>query len=338
MIRIPVPLAALGLLFACTPEENNTGGGSQNYPEEFAVTGDALDITDNSATLTGYANLPFELRDAEVGIMYDKQQSFEGAKMLAATRLDGNNMFAVTATGLEPSTTHYYKSYVKNGTAAKYGFVKSFTTKESTIPAGAVDLGIEMTRDDGSTYKLYWAKSNLSESGLCVKPEDYGDYYAWGETETKSIYSWSTYTLGTSSSGPFSKYNTSSSHGTVDNKNVLEPEDDAAHVVLGGKWRMPTNAEWSELRTNCNWTWTTQNGVKGRLVTSKTNGNSIFLPAAGYRVEDYLNKASSFGFFWSSSLSTTGPDCALSEHFYSDYVGRCSSSRCYGYSVRPVTE
>ena len=82
-------LAALSLIFACTPENNNNGGGSQNNPEELTITGDALDVTDCSATLTGYANLPFELGDAEVGIMYDKVKSFEAAKKVVATVTTG---------------------------------------------------------------------------------------------------------------------------------------------------------------------------------------------------------------------------------------------------------
>lgn len=332
-------LAALSLIFACTPKNNNNGG-TKNNPEELTITGDALDVTDCSATLTGYANLPFELGDAEVGIMYDKVKSFEAAKKVVATGLDGNNKFTVTATGLEPSTTYYFKSYVQNGMAVKYGAVKSFTTKESTIPAGAVDLGIVMTRTDGTTYKLYWAKSNLSDKGLCTNPEDYGDYYAWGETEPKENYAWSTYKFG-SLSGPFSKYNTISSYGSIDNKTVLEPEDDVAHVKLGGKWRMPTDAEWTELRTKCTWTWTTNyngTGVKGRIVTA-TNGNSIFLPAAGGRGGADLINVGSCGYFWSSSLNTDSPYYAWSVFFYSGSVDRrYSLGRYYGQSVRPVSE
>ncbi len=333
-------LAALSLIFACTPENNNNGGGSQNNPEELTITGDALDVTDYSATLTGYANLPFELGDAEVGIIYDKVKSFEAAKKVVATGLDGNNKFTVTATGLEPSTTYYFKSYVQNGMAVKYGAVKSFTTKESTIPPGAVDLGIVMTRTDGTTYKLYWAKSNLSDKGLCTNPEDYGDYYAWGETEPKENYAWSTYKFGTSSSGPFSKYNTISSYGSIDNKTVLEPEDDVAHVKLGGKWRMPTDAEWTELRTKCTWTWTSNyngTGVKGRIVTA-TNGNSIFLPAAGYRCDADLYSVGFRGYYRSSSLLTAAPLGAWTVYFYSDDVFRFSYHRYYGQSVRPVSE
>ena len=335
-----IVIMAFPLLFACTPENNNNGGGSQNNPEELTITGEALDVTDCSATLTGYANLPFELGDAEVGIMYDKVKSFEAAKKVVATGLDGNNKFTVTATGLDPSTTYYFKSYVQNGMAVKYGAVKSFTTKESTIPAGAVDLGIVMTRTDGTTYKLYWAKSNLSDKGLCTNPEDYGDYYAWGETAPKENYSWSTYKFGTSSSGPFSKYNTSSSYGTVDNKTVLEPEDDVAHIKLGGKWRVPTDVEWKELMTKCTWTWVTNyngSGINGRLVKA-TNGNSIFLPAAGRGRGSDLGGAGSSGFYWSSSLYTDFPYYAWFVLFHSDGVSRYNLDRYYGPSVRPVSE
>ena len=325
-------LVALSLIFACTPENNNNGGGSQNNPEELTITGDALDVTDYSATLTGYANLPFELGDAEVGIMYDKVKSFEVAKKVVATGLDGNNKFTVTTTGLEPSTTYFFKSYVQNGMAVKYGAVKSFTTKESTSPAGTVDLGIVMTRTDGTTYKLYWAKSNLSDKGLCANPEDYGDYYAWGETESKSDYSWSTYKWCNGSSSTLTKYNTKSS--------VLDQEDDVASVKLGGKWRMPTDAEWTELRTKCTWTWTTNyngTGVSGRIVTAP-NGNSIFLPAAGYRYDTNLNVVGFYGYYWSSSLSTDFLDYAWSAYFDSDDVSRYGSHRFLGRSVRPVTE
>lgn len=334
--------AAFGLLLACTPENNN-GGGGQNNSEELTTTSEALEVTDFSALLTGYANLPFELGEAEVGIMYDKLQSFAGVKKVAATGLDGQNKFKVTVTDLEPSTTYYYKSYVQNGKAVKYGAVRSFMTKESTMPVGAVDLGIVMTRADGTFYKLYWATSNLSVNGLCANPEDYGDYYAWGETELKSEYSWVNYKFRTSgdkdSNVKISKYNTSSSYGPQDNKTVLEPEDDVAHVKLGSKWRMPTDEEWTALRTNCNWIQTTQNGVKGRLITSKTNKNSIFLPAAGLRYDTVLGGAGSNGYYWSSSLSTRDPGGAWSVRYFPYEVYRDDyDRRCYGLSIRPVSE
>ena len=197
-----------------------------------------------------------------------------------------------------------------------------------------VDMGIKLL--NGKT--LYWATRNLCESGFVNSPMDYGDYYAWGETATKSNFSWSNYKFGTSESGPFSKYNTDDSYGTVDNKIVLDPADDAAHVKLGGNWRMPTEIEWDALRSMCKWMLTTQNGVTGMLVTA-TNGNSIFLPAAGYPDKTYIYKAGIAGFYWSSSIySSSSPRYARIEYFDSYYNIWGDSFRYNGHSVRPVTE
>ena len=314
------------MLFSCTPEDN-----SQNGQENLVVTGEALDVTDCSATLTGYANLPLEFGNAEVGIMYDSKLNFEGGQSVAATVLDGNNKFTVTVTGLEAATTYYYKSYVKNGMAVQYGAVKSFTTQECQM---VVDLGLS----------VLWAVSNLSETGLCPNPYDYGAYYAWGETETKEKYSWETYKFGTSTYGPLSKYNTSSSYGTVDNKTVLDPEDDVAHVKLGDNWRVPTYAEWKELRNNCTWTWTDNyngTGIAGRIVTSNVEGykdKSIFLPVAGYRLDADLYGAGSLGGYWSSSLNTDYPSYAWYVYFDSSDVDGYRGYRYDGFSVRPVSE
>ena len=206
--------------------------------------------------------------------------------------------------------------------------------KTATCEVTVIETAKPQAVDLGLPSGLKWASWNVGASA----PEEYGDYFAWGETQPKDNYNWSTYKFGTSSSGPFSKYNTSNSYGTVDNKTVLDPEDDAAHVNWGGSWRMPTDAEWTELSNNCTWTWTTQNGVKGRLVTSKTNGNSIFLPAAGYRRGTSLNSAGSSGSYWSSSLHTDYPYYPGDVSFDSGLVGSYDSSRYVGFSVRPVTE
>ena len=110
---------------------------------------------------------------------------------------------------------------------------------------------------------------------------------------------------------------------------------DAANANWGGTWRMPTSAEQDELRTQCTWTWTTQNGVKGYTVTSRTNGNSIFLPAAGYRINSNLIYAGSSGYYWSSSVTTnSGYACIL--NFGVSYVAWYYYYRYYGQSVRPV--
>ena len=179
-----------------------------------------------------------------------------------------------------------------------------------------------------------WATCNVGAS----KPEEYGNYYAWGETTTKSTYNWSTYKWCNGSKTTLTKYNTSSSYGTVDNKTVLELADDAARANWGGAWRMPTDAEWTELRENCTWTWITKNGVNGYEVKSNINGNSIFLPAAGGRDDDDLDGVGDCGGYWSGSLGADYPYYAWIVLFYSDDVGRSDDDgrRYYGLSVRPV--
>lgn len=187
--------------------------------------------------------------------------------------------------------------------------------------------------DLGLPSGVKWATCNVGADN----PEDYGDYYAWGETETKSTYEWSTYKWCNGLVTTLTKYCNSYSYGTVDNKATLDPEDDVARVKWGGDWRMPTKAEQDELRdtNNCTWIWTTQGGKNGYLVTSKKNGNSIFLPASGYRFDSYLYDAGSYGGYWSSSLGTSYSYGAY-ELYFSDYVSSNDSSRHLGFSVRPV--
>ena len=168
-------------------------------------------------------------------------------------------------------------------------------------------------------------------------PEEYGDYFAWGETEPKDEYSWSTYKYCNGSSTTMTKYCTGSEYGTVDNKTVLELEDDAANINWGGNWRMPTKTEQDELRdtNNCTWEWITQNGVNGYKVTSKVNGNSIFLPAAGYYYSTLVGVGSE-GYYWANNLlssNSNGPDnlyCGI----YG--VGYGAAIRYVGKSVRTV--
>ena len=187
-----------------------------------------------------------------------------------------------------------------------------------------VDLGLSVK----------WATCNVG----AAKPEDYGDYFAWGETTTKTTYKWSTYKWCRGSYDKQTKYNNEIKYGKVDNKKTLKLSDDAARANWGGSWRMPTNAEMTELREQCAWTWTTQNGVYGYKVTSKKNGNYIFLPAAGYRIDSSLNYAGSRGYFWSSSLNTDNPGSAWGVYFGSGGVGRSYYDRYIGRSVRPVCQ
>ena len=189
--------------------------------------------------------------------------------------------------------------------------------------------------DLGLPSGTLWATCNVG----ATKPEEYGDYFAWGETQPKETYNWSTYKWCRGSSDTQTKYCTDSYYGTVDNKTTLDLSDDAARANWGGSWRMPTTEEQQELINNCTWTWTwtTQNGVNGYKVTSKSNGNSIFLPAAGCRDDSSLNDAGSYGDYWSSSLCTDDSSIgAYGLYFGSRYVDWGYSSRRYGFSVRPV--
>ena len=193
-----------------------------------------------------------------------------------------------------------------------------------TTDSRAVDLGLPSG--------LKWASCNVGATA----PEEYGGYYAWGETEEKSGYNWSTYKYCNGSSNSLTKYCTSSSYGTVDNKTTLEPADDVAAVKWGGTWRMPTRAEQDELRNNCTWTWTTLNGVNGYRVTGP-NGNSIFLPAAGSRLGAGLYSQGYSGYSWSSSLSSSKGYRAYYLRFESKNFDRSDKyDRYYGLTVRPV--
>lgn len=190
---------------------------------------------------------------------------------------------------------------------------------------GYVDLGLSVK----------WATCNVGANN----PEDYGDYFAWGETTTKSTYSWSTYKYCNGSSSTLTKYCNNSSYGNngfTDNKTQLELSDDAARANWGGAWRMPTDAEWTELYEQCTWTWTTQKGMNGYKVMSKSNGNSIFLPAAGCRYDSLLDDAGRFGDYWSSSLYADYPNDAWYVYFDFGNVSRDGSYRYDGQSVRPV--
>ena len=196
--------------------------------------------------------------------------------------------------------------------------------KETNITHEYVDLGLSVK----------WATCNVGASS----PEETGYFFSWGETKPKAKYNWETYKWCEGSSYTQTKYCTSSSYGTVDNKTILDLSDDAAYVNWGSSWRMPTKAEYDELinTSYTTWTWTTQNGVKGYKVTSKTNGNSIFLPAAGCRDNSDLYNAGFGGGYWSSSLSTGNSYDACNLDFYSDEVDSYYGNREYGQSIRPV--
>ena len=190
-----------------------------------------------------------------------------------------------------------------------------------------VDLGLPSGK--------MWAKGNLGADN----EEESGLYYQWGDTQgyTKEQignpkqFNWANYKWGIDgSSSNFSKYN------STDSKTVLDLEDDAVYAELGGNWKMPTHEDWQELYNNTSREWTQVNGVNGYKCTA-SNGNYIFLPAAGYGAGSSLGDEGSRGYVWSSSLYSVGSSNAFGCYFSSSWFGPdYGNIRYIGFSVRGV--
>ena len=240
-------------------------------------------------------------------------------KTVTSNEVDDENYYTVKL--VNPGVgTIYYRAYILIDGIPHYGAVKSFEREES--PHEYVDLGLPSG--------TLWATCNVGANS----PEEYGDYFAWGETKPKSDYSWrSTYFDSDDNGNTFKKYNNNG--GLTE----LLPEDDAATANWGSPWRMPSLDQIKELFNSSYTTteWTTLNDVYGRKITSKSNGNSIFLPAAGGRWGDDLDDAGSNGYYWSSSLYPNYDHYAHYLNFGSggwDWMR--NGSRYSGQSVRAV--
>ena len=175
-----------------------------------------------------------------------------------------------------------------------------------------VDLGLS----------IKWATCNVGAS----KPEDYGDYYAWGETETKDMYSKSNYTFRFATSGSF-------------DPTTLPLSSDVSNINMGGNWRMPTKLEVDELRSECVWIWETKNNICGYTIKSKKNGNFIFIPAAGYFGGDVYG-ANGGGYYWTGNPNTNDSFGAYSISFteFSRNNRINTDNRYLGYTIRPVCD
>ena len=219
---------------------------------------------------------------------------------------------------------HTIRPVAEEGSLSK----QTTTVAASSISGGSSSSGVSGASGTHNGYEyvdlglpsgLKWAACNVGADS----PEDYGDYYAWGETSTKSSYDEDNCATWDKSIG-----------------DIKGTSRDVAHVKWGGSWRMPTEAEFDELlnEDNCTWEWTTLNGNKGYKVTSRKNGNSIFLPAAGYCVETSLRRTDMSGYYWSSTPDESGAQSAKGLGLSSDYRSWLWYHRNNGFSVRPVAE
>lgn len=291
-----------------------------------AISPSALTINDGTSDIVTLTSIPAETYTTNgTGVLYVALPAVS-SKPITLTATVGSDTYTLT--------TSSAKSFA-NGS---YYRVTAKMTKQAAAPAGAeaVDLGLSVK----------WANMNVGAE----KESDYGDYFAWGETEpyyssqspltwkTGKIagYDWASYQFTTNGGSSFTKY--------TDNSATLESTDDAATANWGGSWRMPTYTELVELfatksnTTDYTWEWTTVDGHNGWRITSNksdTSGNSIFLPAAAHRNGASLGEQGTYGTYWSSTL-TFSPSGAWQMYFDSDNPYDYLLSRCFGLSVRPV--
>lgn len=225
-----------------------------------------------------------------------------------------------------------------NGNSGGNSVNKSESSSDNSPKGGANNVanGHEYV-DLGLPSGTLWATCNV---GIGVeKPEDYGDHYAWGETKRKDIYNWETYNYANGDLSMLTKYCIQSDYGYngfVDNLTSLQASDDFATANWGSGWQTPSKEQWDELMNNTTNQWTTQNGVAGRLFTSMKNGQTLFLPAVGYSMDENLYYLGVESYYWSSSLCTKDSRCAWSIAFSSEYCGVDYYGRQYGRSVRAV--
>ncbi len=226
--------------------------------------------------------------------------------------------------------------YVDEVKSKKAELEEQFKTEKETFVTGSanghdyVDLGLPSG--------TLWATSNVGGS----KPEDYGNYYAWGETKTKSVYNWETYKYANGAKDKLTKYCNLSRYGNngfTDNLTTLQAGDDPATSNWGSGWRTPSREQWDELQQYTTSKWTTWNGVKGRLFMSRKNGKKLFLPAASYRFDSYILNRGHDGEYWSLTADGTSTWCFS---FNSTYTDQCYlnmiGNREHGNSVRPVRQ
>lgn len=304
-------------LFAtgCKPEDDPNNNGNNNNSDVSVTTYAPQEITYTSAKCGGDVIVTQGLSLNELGVCWghEAMPTIEDEHLSTS---DWDNPFICTLNGLNPGTVYHVRAYALRGLQYYYGEDKSFTTTTNT-DHGFVDLGLPSG--------ILWATCNVGAN----TPEESGYYFAWGETETKNTYSWNNYKHCYNTSSVLTKYYRS------DHLTTLEAIDDAATTIWGQEWRMPTKEEFEELIHNTTKKWTVQNGMCGYLITA-SNGNTIFLPAAGCMEEERLRDYYAWGDYWTSMVSV--PNYVKAERFAFSTTGPqlFVLDRYYGCSIRPV--
>ncbi len=307
----------------------------------FSISDDGIEgATSNSITsactvgLSAESNVKTLSITPEVGVCYSKKNAVPTIDDNCLSLGSELKSYTFTLKSLISGTTYYFRTYVKLANGVFYGDVARAKTLDTAPVDNSKTINGHKFIDLGLPSGLLWAETNV---GAAISADD-GEYFAWGETEAKSYYDWNTYKYGTDYDN-LTKYNSS------DGKTTLEPEDDAAYVNWGDSCRMPTGAEFGELLSsdNCTWTWTSKanssgSSIDGYKVTSVKNGNSIFLPASGFRNNGDLYRHGSRGYYWSSSRNAGDASRAYYLNFLSGYRGTYFDGCYNGHTVRPVAE
>lgn len=356
MKKLNCVLAALSLLCfgtACNPDgngmkpEESTTPGGQTEPPVVLVTEITLSETSLPLLVGEGATLTATVVPDNAGNKAVSWSSGDGS----IAKVDGNGKISAVGRGKVDITVSARDG---SGISATCTVIVS-----NPCPEGAIDMGT--TTAEG--IKFYWATVNLAATGLVGSQEEIGDYFAWGETqpyytsrnplvwrEGKSAgYTWLSYQwfsgYHSDRNAIVSKYCLKErvaywgGSGEPDEKTVLDPEDDVAHVVLGGRWRMPTNEEFFNLRSVCQREWTSVNGRIGLKLTA-SNGNILFFPGTGdWTGINYSNLYNYQARYWTSSLTKSG--CSYAHFMAADVNGMAPdgmAARCIGFAVRPVSD
>lgn len=347
MKKSVVSMLLLMLFFAvgCKPGDDPNNGNNTNDEEDTVIVNTIAltEITDSTAVSGATVIIPPDHRIVELGVCWST--SSEPIELHNHCSTDAfEDPFVCQLTGLTPGTTYHVRAYALEQLLSHYGYGGGYELHYGenlvvTTHGGGFN-GHEYV-DLGLPSGTLWATCNVGAS----TPEEYGNYYAWAETEQKSIYDWSTYKYEEGSDSEWfsglSKYCDESSagfNGYTDNFRVLMSTDDAATVNWGGSWRTPTQDEWDELHFSelygITSEWTSQGGVDGELFIAP-NGNRLFLPAAGMWYHDTIYRdTTSSCHYWSSTLEQTGYAWNNVFHCYGSTVG--GDYRAVGQSIRPV--
>lgn len=313
-VIIPL-LGTLLIIFSCTDSD---------ISELLTASSDSRELSLSTYSIkTGFSSYSTKIT---VNASYDFEWKFLNIpSWVSIVPSSGTGTTSVTVNVMLNSVASRSHTVTLTGKTGELEEGLSLQISQDQNPAGLIDLGLSVC----------WADMNIDASAV----EEYGDYYAWGETETKDRYAWASYKWGNGSNNALTRYNYNEDYGTVDDRYKLELSDDVAHIKWGGNWRMPTNDEITELIDNCTWTWARVNGVRGYRVTSKIKGytdKSIFFPAAGYKDSISTKETGTLGLYWSSSInygnSKRANGLGFTESGYSVY----NSNRNLGQVIRAV--